>query len=150
MSAERHLLYDSTEIETLVFAPAGLAREVAGIREQAPQWETWGDARSDLSAERFNELRENQWGSGEPDDDEVLDTEDLTGVEPWPALAYDDVADWLPDEVVEAHGERYDGRLDSGIHLPADAEQEIIEALEALGYRCTNQHGLEELFDLAG
>jgi hypothetical protein len=150
MSTERDLLYDSTEIDTLVFAPAGLAREVAAIREQAPQWETWGDARSDLTVERFDELRENEWGTGEPDDDEALDTDDLTGEGPWPALAYAWVVDWLPEAVVEAHGEHYEGALDSGIHLPADAEQEIIEALEALGYRCTNQDGLEELFDLGG
>ena len=51
---------------------------------------------------------------------------------------------------MEAHGEPWDGRLDRGIHLPADAEQEIVQALGALGYRCTNQPGLEDLFDLAG
>src|SRR4051794_6195901 len=111
--SERDLLYDTTEIETLVFAPAQLVREVAAIREQAPEWETWGDARANLSATRFDELRAHLWGSGEPEDDDELDADALTGEDPWPVLAYAEVAAWLPDAVVEAHGERYDGLLDS-------------------------------------
>ena len=48
---------------------------------------------------------------------------------------------------MEGHGEHYEGALDSGVHLPSDAEQEILAALDDVGYKCTNQHGLEALFD---
>lgn len=57
-------------------------------------------------------------------------------------------AQCLPDDVVEAFGEPYEGVLDSGVHIPADAEQEIIAALEARGYRCTEDTALAEMFAL--
>lgn len=87
-----HLHYDTTEIDTLVFAPAEVVREIAARREQATSWRTWGDAREALSPERFDELHARLWDAIGPDDDEPFDAAELSEGRPWPALSCDEGA----------------------------------------------------------
>lgn len=143
----RDLLY-ATDVDTnaLLFAPRELVEEIRNVRATLPGCRIWGDARRSIPRRWFDELVDRNVAPIEqpPDDDAKLDPD--VRQDQWPQLRYSQIQSWLPQEVLEL-GERYDTMLGSGVNLPADDEDEVLETLEDLGYRCTEDNELTDLFD---
>jgi hypothetical protein len=143
----RALVYTVSEMETLLFAPRDVAREVRDVRAALAAASTWGDVRRTLRPERYAEMREWLLARVEPDppDAEPFDHRELPGRGNWPRLFFSEIEGWLPRDVLDEHAVRYDGLMDSGMNLPAEALEPILASLEARGYQCAEDDALEDL-----
>lgn len=110
------LYFEVSEFGTLVFAPAHCVDEVRGIRALVPTSRTWGDARSALSPERYQEPVDLLSAPAEPPESVwPLAVDELTHPEPWPSLGYEFIADWLPVTVVSSYAQAFDSMMSSGV-----------------------------------
>jgi hypothetical protein len=147
----RDLVYAIDEADHVLFAPRAVALEIIETREKLAACQTWGDARASLPGERLDELVDELVAPNDqpPDDDAVIDAEDLDNLKrehDWPRLPYDASVECLPEDIVEEFGTDYSGAFDSGVHLDVDRVDELVESLEAAGYRCEQDPRVEALF----
>jgi hypothetical protein len=143
----KDLLYSTDEMSVL-FVPRALALELIETREQLPECRTWGEARAALRSDRFDELVDELVAPKDqpPADDAPLDLGHLNLHHPWPWIHHSAIEDWVPPDVIEEFGERFDTMMSSGVNLDICRVDELVGRLRAAGYRCEEDGRVENLF----
>lgn len=152
---QRDLLYGEDEMQNLVFVPREIAREVRLTRERLPGCGTWKDARAALPARVYRLLVDDLVAKPDqpPPEGAALWPDGEMQHGEWPSLRYSEIEQWLPPEIFDVFGQRYDSMMSSGWNLPATTDQfeDQVEAIVAWltehGYRCEEDLDLPELFD---
>jgi len=132
--------------ESLVFVERERALDLLSARAALAGCSTWGDVRHAVSASLCAELIEEFVAPVDrpPADDAPLQLADL---QHWPRISDRSAEGVVPAEILQTFGERYDSMLSSGWTLPADLEDEILEALAAHGFTCEHDQRVADLVD---
>jgi hypothetical protein len=142
------MLYASDGTGCVVLVLDALANDVFHAREVLPYCVTWGDARRELHIKYFGELVDYFIGPGEeaPPDDHPLDARELTEAENWPGLFYEEIAKWMPGQIIDPAGKSLSELLHAGGLLVAEHGDALIDELRELGVACTEDRAVWELF----
>jgi hypothetical protein len=139
------LLYGYSEDDLLLVAPAELVADVRATRSVLRRARTWGAARSRLSSERFAELRAMLVAESAPDPAERAPL-DLGHLQPWPALSWGSMPDYLPESLIATAGSRVATMLSSGVRIERDDASAAIAMLRRAGIHCKYDGRLQDLF----
>lgn len=133
---------------TVLVAPKADVEMIRSTRAALNGCETWGDARRLLSPERFAELEDSFGGDDDSEPLELPEIDDEDGL--WPRLFYRQIPRWLPSDLLERYGDSYSTMLDSGVNIPDENYEELLNALRERGVNVSEDADLEEVFDVAG
>jgi hypothetical protein len=139
------LLYDIGEI-TLFFAPRNVVAEIRATRNALASCHSWRELRASISDSRWREICDFLFASSEPPDDEELDVSEMNVEVEWPYLLYSDMAEWIPERVIDEVGDEYSTMVDSGVNFDPCNQHEILDALARGGIRFTYDDALGDLF----
>lgn len=133
--AKGNLVYGVAGSE-LVFLDAGLAQELADLRDG---FGTWGQARAGLSASRWRQIMDTLGDGGllVPSDDVAFDLDYIPGYADgdWPEWPAQLMLDWMPRKIIEAHGAREDSVLNGEfVSLDPAREAAVAAALQDEGW----------------
>lgn len=123
----------------LVFATEAEARRVDRIHRAIEQARTWAEFRSMMSRRDYSKVLAvlDQVGERRPKGKDEFSGECLPGWTDgdYPTWLQAEMDYEIPQEVLMTYGERKDTWLNGSYwHLPPEREQEIVRALESLGF----------------
>ena len=145
--------------EGIVFLEKSYALDIANYRDALFRARTWGELRSKVDEERYEETV-NAWVESEvdrleaegetesgaglevspPNPEDPFDAEEIWGYADgdWPEFAPDVMITWVDKEILREYGRHVDTVLDDGYTvIDPKHEEEVASLLEERGYRCT-------------
>lgn len=128
----------------LVFIPKAWAQDLAATYHAVAS-STWGDLKAKASPELLEEVLEMMDLEEAPADELSFDLDDIPAVNDgdWPDWPEQMMLRWIPREVLDEYG-RYESSMLNGPFgvLDESREDEIVAALERLGYFCVRDDEL--------
>ncbi|MBX6763669.1 MAG: hypothetical protein K6T51_02450 [Rubrobacteraceae bacterium] len=147
-----------------MFLEKNYARDIATFRRALSEARTWGELRSMVSAERYEEtvdkwieskidniMSENDLEDEEgievdpPKPDDAFDPDEISAYADsyWPEWAPDMMSDWLGHEIIERYGFLVETILDTSYPVIAhENEKQVVSLLEKQGYSCIRDDDL--------
>jgi hypothetical protein len=133
----------------VVMIPQEEAESLARLHRALDRAATWGEFKRLAPREHYDDAVSRWMESNEeqeqPAPDQPFDAHDIPGRSDgdWPAWPAQDMLAWVPEEVQTRFGRPQASMLNgSWLSLRGEAIEEIIAAMERLGYRCRRDEAL--------
>jgi hypothetical protein len=130
--------------DSLVFIPVDDAEELANVHHALNVSTTWGEFRTSVPSDVYDEVLELIWGD-EPDGGAPFSACDIPAVSDgdWPAWPAQEMLRWVPNEIQEQFG-RVESSMHNGEFLTFDIRRQaqIVAAFERNGCECRNDEVL--------
>ena len=117
-----------------VFGRAALVKELGVLRTALDNAQTWGEFRTQVSAERMREIVED-----DPADDAPFAADEIPGFKDgdWPEWLHQEMLEWMPRDLITKFGTVEDSVLNGQfLSVPADAGEALARELERRGWSC--------------
>jgi hypothetical protein len=138
--------------DRLILIPMREAQELASISEAFVQSKTWGEFRSRIPAETYEEIIHGFISGDPPGAEDIFYAYDVSAYDDggW-GFDYEKMLWWVPDEVQEKYGKVVD-TVHDGFMLEMDPRKasSIVRMMKKLGYVCKKDQSLvDKIFEVA-
>ena len=133
---DKHLIWGLINNEA-VFGPAALVKELGTLRTALSRAKTWGEFRTQVSAERMREIVE--LIEDDPADHAGFAADELPGFADgdWPEWLHQEMLGWMPQDLITKFGIVEDSVLNGQfLSIPEEAGEAVARDLEHRGWSC--------------